>query len=122
DQFDPVRVDDAEHGRRRQEGPRPVLMGPEEAKEPRPLGEPGEQRTIVTSQPAIKGAVAAPSEGMEQPQGDHLAGPEVRLGVLGHGAQVLIDMVEQGGDKLYSSHTALLAWEGWHVDQRARSV
>ena len=38
---------------------------------------------------------------MEQPQRDHLAGPEVRLGVLGHGAQLLIDVVEQGGDKLY---------------------
>ena len=33
---------------------------------------------------------------MEQPQRDRLAGPEVRLGVLGHGAQLLIDVVEQG--------------------------
>src|SRR5262245_28727391 len=38
EQFDAVGVDDAEHGRSRQEGPRPVLMGLEEAEEPRPLG------------------------------------------------------------------------------------
>jgi hypothetical protein len=30
-----------------QEGPCPVLMGREEAKEPRPLGEAGKQRTFV---------------------------------------------------------------------------
>jgi len=38
DQLDPIGVDNTEHGRGGQEGPRPVLMGPEEAKEPGPLG------------------------------------------------------------------------------------
>jgi hypothetical protein len=49
---------------------------------------------------------------MEQPQGDHFTGPEVGLGVFGDGAQLLIDFIEQGGDKLYGHHTALLCWEG----------
>ena len=44
DQLDAIGVDDAEHGRGGQEDLRPVLMGHEEAKEPRPLGEPRKQR------------------------------------------------------------------------------
>ena len=43
-----IRVDDAEDCGSGQESLRPVLMGREEAKEPRPLGEPGKQRTIGT--------------------------------------------------------------------------
>ena len=35
--------------------------------------------------------VAHAFEGMEQPQGDHLTGPEVRLGMFGDGAHLLID-------------------------------
>ena len=38
DQLDPIGVDDAEHCWGGQEDLRPVVMGPEEAKEPRPLG------------------------------------------------------------------------------------
>src|SRR5215475_5991539 len=60
-------------------------------------------------QPAIKGAVAYTFEGMEQPQRDHLAGPEACFGVLGHGVQLLIDVVEQGGDKLWGGHRLLRA-------------
>ena len=41
DQLDAIGVDDAEHSRRGQEDLCPVLMRREEAKEPRPLGEPG---------------------------------------------------------------------------------
>jgi hypothetical protein len=47
------------------------------------------------------------------PQRDHLAGPEVRLEVLGHGAQLLIDVVEQGGDTLHSGHGLLRARQGF---------
>ena len=47
DQLDPIGIDDPEHGRGGQESPRPVLMGLQEAKEPRPFGEAGEQRPIV---------------------------------------------------------------------------
>ena len=50
---------------------------------------------------------------MEQPQRDHVAGPEVLLGVLGHGAQLLIDVVEQGGDTLHSDHGLLRARQGF---------
>ena len=61
-------------------------------------------------------------EGMQQPQGDDLTGPEVGLGVFGDGAQLLIDLVEQRRDKLHGDHTALLSWEGCHRDQRGGVV
>ncbi len=57
DQLDPIGVDDAEHRRSGQEDLRPVLMGLQETKEPRPLGEAGEQRPIVARQPAIEGTI-----------------------------------------------------------------
>ena len=41
DQLDAIGVDDAEHGRSGQEDLRPVVMGREETKEPRPLGKRG---------------------------------------------------------------------------------
>ena len=41
DQLNPIGVDDPEHGWGRQEGRGPCLVGPEEAKEPGALGEPG---------------------------------------------------------------------------------
>src|SRR4029450_5231372 len=94
DQLDPIRVDDAEHRRGGQEALRPVLMGHKEAKEPRPRGEPREQRPIVARQPAIEWSVAPAFEGMEQPQGDHFTGPEVGRGGFGDRAQLLIDLVE----------------------------
>src|SRR5713101_6995552 len=47
DQLDAIRVDDAEHRQRCQEGLRPVLIGREEAKEPRALGQAWEQGPIV---------------------------------------------------------------------------
>src|SRR2546430_5221273 len=109
DQLDPIRVDDAEHRRGRQEDLRPRVMGPEEAKEPGPLGYAGEEGAIVARQPPIKRAVAHAFERMQQPQGDHLTGPEVGLGVFGDSAQLLIDLVEQRGDKIQGGHTALLA-------------
>src|SRR5436309_6867849 len=90
-------------------------MGLEETKEPRPFGEPREQCPIVARQPAIEGPVAPAFEGMQQPQGDHLTGPEVRLRMFGDGAQLLIDLIEQRGDKLHGHHTALLSWQGCHA-------
>ncbi len=109
DELDAIGVDDAEHGRSGQEDLCPVLMGPEEAKEPGALGEVGKQRAIVARQPAIEGPVAHAFQGMQQPQGDHLTGPEVRLRVFGDGAHLLIDLKEQRGDKLHGGHTALLS-------------
>jgi hypothetical protein len=99
DQLNPIRVNDAEHGRGGQESLRPILMGLEETKEPGPLGQARKQRPIVARQPAIEGPVPHTFEGMQQPQGDDLTGPEVGLGVFGDSAQLLIDLVEQSSDQ-----------------------
>src|SRR2546426_3624767 len=45
-----------------------------------------------------------PSAEFNQPQGDDLTGPEVGLGVFGDGAHLLIDLIEQGSDKLHGDH------------------
>src|SRR6185436_10835967 len=82
DELDSIGVDHPEHGGSRQEGPRPVLMGLEEAEEPGALGEAGKQGPIVTRQPAMERSVTYTFEGMQQSQGHHLTGPEMRLGVL----------------------------------------
>src|SRR5215217_6857183 len=94
----------------------------EETKEPGALGEVGKQRAIVARQPAIEGPVAPAFEGVEQPQGDHLTGPEVRLRMFGDGVQLLINLIKQGGDKLYGGHTALLSWYGYRAYQHGRGV
>src|SRR2546422_6218085 len=52
------------------------------------------------------------SEGMQQPQGDHLTGPEVRLRMFGDGAHLLIDLVEQCRDKIKGDHEFLRSWQG----------
>src|SRR5439155_12426412 len=49
-----------QHRRRRQEALRPILMGLQKTKEPRPLGEAGEQRPRVARQPALIMASATP--------------------------------------------------------------
>src|SRR5215471_5721126 len=67
DQCDPIRVDNPEHRWGGQEGLRPVVMGPQEAKEAGALGEAGKQRPIVPRQPAIEGPVAHALEGMQEP-------------------------------------------------------
>src|SRR5262249_9611541 len=112
DQLDAVGVDDAEHGRGGHEELCQVVMRREEAKEPGALGELRKQRAIITRQPAIERPVAHPFQGMQQPQGDHLTGPEVRLRMFGDGAHLLIDFVEQGCDKIEGNHGLLRAWQG----------
>src|SRR5215831_10169995 len=112
DQLNPIRVDDAEHGRRGPESLCPVLMSLQKTKEPRPLGQAGKQRPIVACQPAIEGPVADAFERMQQPQGDHFAGPEMSLGMCGDRAQLLINLIEQRGDKLGGNHGLLRAWQG----------
>src|SRR6516164_9514999 len=52
-QLDRTGVDDPEHSRGGQEEPRPVLMGPEETKEPGTLGKSRKQRPIIARQPPI---------------------------------------------------------------------
>src|SRR5215510_655951 len=61
-------------------------------------------------QPAIEGPVPNAFQRMQQPQSDHLTGPEAGFGVFGDGAQLLIDLAEQGGDQIHRGHTALLSW------------
>src|SRR6266705_4109398 len=63
-----------------------------------------------------------PSAEFNQPQGDHLTGPEAGLGMFGDGAQLLVDLVEQRRDKIYRGHAALLSGEGCHTDQRGGVV
>src|SRR6516162_10872472 len=53
-----------------------------------------------------------PSAEFNQPQGDHLTGPEVRLRMFGDGAHLLIDLVEQCRDKIEGDHGLLRAWPG----------
>ncbi len=48
--------------------------------------------------------------------------PEVGLGMFGDGAQLLIDLVEQGRDKVYGAHADLLSGEGCHPNQRGGVV
>src|SRR5438093_2133518 len=74
--------------------------------------DPGEEGAIVARQPPIKRAVAHAFARMQQPQGDHLTGPEVGLGVFGESAQLLIDLVEQRGDKIQGDHGLLRSWQG----------
>jgi hypothetical protein len=66
----------------------------EETKEPRALGEAGKQRPIIARQPAREGPVAHAFEGMQQPQGDHLTGPEVGFGMFGDGGEMVINLAE----------------------------
>jgi hypothetical protein len=122
DEREALGVDDAAHGRSGQEDLGPVLRGPEEAKPAGAFGSPGEQRARVARQPAREGAMAHAFARMQQPQGDDLAGPEVGLGVFGESLQLLIDLIDQGGDTIDGGHTALLAGEGGHRDPRGGVV
>jgi len=69
-------------------------MGPEETKEPGALREPGKQRAIVARQPPVKCAVTDTFERMQEPQGDHLTGPEAGLGMFGEACQMVINLTE----------------------------
>ena len=83
DPLDPRGVKDAEHGRSRQEGPRPVVMRRAETQEPHAFGHAGEQRVVVARQPAIKRPIPPTFEGRQPPQGAPRTGPAGRLGGVG---------------------------------------
>ncbi len=87
-------------------------MRHEETKEAGPLREAGKQCPIVARQPAIERPVPHAFERMQQPQGDHLTGPEACLRVFGYGAQLFIDLIEQCGDKIKGGHGLLHARQG----------
>ena len=108
-ELDAIGVDDPEHRRSSQEILGPVLMGREETKEPGALGEPGKQRPIVAASKTDRTRGCLHLEGMEQPQGAHLAGPEVGLGMFRDGAHLLIDLIEQRRDQLMESKDGVRA-------------
>jgi hypothetical protein len=69
-------------------------MGLQKTKEPRPLGQAGEQWPIAARQPAIEGPVASAFESVQESQGDDLTGPEAGLGVFGEACQLVINLTE----------------------------
>src|SRR2546422_10313427 len=83
DQLDAIGVDDPEHGRGSQEALRPVLMRPEQAKEPGPLGEARKQRAIITRQPTIEGPVPPPLRACNSPKVTTSLGQRYASGRLG---------------------------------------
>ncbi len=87
-----MRVDAPEHRRSRQEDRHPVVMRFAETKKPGTLGEVGQQRPRGARHPAREGPVAHAFAGLQQPQGDHLTGPEVGLGMVGDGTHLLIEL------------------------------
>jgi len=89
-------------------------MGPEKAKEPGTLGEAGKQRPIVAHQPAIERTIAHTFEGMEQAQCHDFTGPQGRVGMFGETGHLVIDLAEQGGDKIVrGGHELLRARQGF---------
>src|SRR5215831_8559197 len=63
-----------------------------------------------------------PSAEFNQPQGDHLTGPEVGLGVFGDRAQLLIDLREQRRDKIHCDHGLLRSSQGCTVSTSLEEV
>src|SRR5262245_14116134 len=108
-----IGIDHPQHRWGGQEGLRPVVMGPQEAKEAGALGEVGKQRPIIPRQPAIEGPVAPALEGMQEPQGHHFTGPETGLGVFGDVGYLVRDLAKYGRDKLDGGgHRRLRSWQG----------
>ncbi len=122
DQLDAIGVNDPEHRRSGQEDLRPVVMRFEETKEPGAFGKAGKQRPLVACQPAREGSVADAFEGMEEPQGDHLTGPEAGIWVFGDGAYLLVDLVEQRRDKIDGAHRLLRSWQGCTLSTSVEEV
>jgi len=83
-------------------------MGHEETKEPGALGEPGKQRPRVAREPTIKRPVASAFEGMEQSQRHDFAGPQGGVGMLGEACQMVINLAEDGSDKIMESKDSAL--------------
>ena len=50
---------------------------------------------------------------MQQPQRDHLTGPEVGFGMFGDGGEMVINLTEEGRDKIDGGgHRLLRSWQG----------
>jgi len=76
----------------------------------------------VARYPAREGPVPHTFQGMQQPQGDDLPGPEVGFGVCGDGAQLLIDLVEQRRDQIHCGHGLLRSSPGCRLSTSVEEV
>src|SRR5215471_1262378 len=63
-----------------------------------------------------------PSAEFNEPQGDHLTGPEVGLGMCGDRAQLLIDLIEQRRDKIHGDHGLLRSSPGCTLSTSVEEV
>jgi len=62
-------------------------------------------------------------EGMQQPQSDDLTGPEVGLRVVGEACQMVINLTEEGRDKLDGGgHRRLRSWQGYALSTSVEEV
>ena len=104
DQFNPIAIDHAQQRRLRQKPVGPGPVGLEQPKQPSPLRQVGKQGFIVSPQPAIKRPVAAPFEGVQQPQRDNLARPQPALAVFRNRGHSIIHLTKQRGDKINCGH------------------
>lgn len=103
-QFDTVTVDYPQQGGLGQKSPGPPPVGHERPEQPGALGQLRKQGVIVPAQPAIEDPVTDPFERVQHPQGHHLAGPKLGLGMFGEGAHLIIDPAKQLRDKVNRGH------------------
>src|SRR5215207_4519558 len=107
-QFDTVRVNDAQDGRLGQKALSPGAVRLEQTEQARPLRQRREQRLEITRQPAIKGAVADAFDGEHQGQRDDLARVQRGLAVLRHLTHLVIYTAKEFGDKVFGGHDSSL--------------
>ena len=108
DEFDPVGIDNTQQTRLRHEAIRPVLMRVEQAKQARTRGQVRKQGPVITTQPAVEGAIADSLQGEQQGQRHHFARIQLRLGMFLGGRHRIIYAAKQFSDKIYSRHGDLL--------------
>jgi len=66
----------------------------------------------MACRPVRERPVAHPFARMEESQGGPLTGPEVSLRVLRDAAHLLIDLIEEGGDRIEDDHGLLRVRQG----------
>lgn len=103
-QLDTITVDHPQQGGLGQKPPSPPPVGHEQPEQPSAFGQPRKQGVIVSAQPAIEGPVTDPFQRVQHPQGHHLAGPQLGLGMFGEGAHLVIDPAKQVCDKVNRGH------------------
>jgi len=94
-------------GDRGQKGIGPPLAGSQATKESCAMGQTREQSPVVVGQPPIEGPATHPLDEVEEPYGDHFAGPQGSLGMLRHALHLVVHSAEQLGDKIFCAHVVL---------------